>query len=114
MPKVVTEIVTIGDMYAVRRTRTRFLFFTEVDFLNLRGNKPEWKNRDYDYFEWCLTPDINTAKKYITMYGADIGVAYANSVISSVEFSRMLETAKTDPGMADLLMKAKEYLLLKS
>jgi hypothetical protein len=108
------ELVVIEGVYAIRRTsRTFFGLFAEVEYLDFQCNLPEWRKRTYDYFGNCLTNNLDKARERLAKNGSDLGTPYSPGVIPMDEFMAMSELATTDEGMKDLMLKAREFYLLK-
>lgn len=106
------ELVVIDSMYAIRRRRGPWPFYF-YDFLELDSSSIAWQPRDYTYFKGCLTSDLTKAKMALMIRGSNPGVPYAGDLISPTDFVEMIRMAETDEGMKDLLLKAKEFYLLK-
>jgi len=107
------DIVEIDGYYAVRRAYRKFGLFPTCDFLDLGSSVPEWESRDYKYFGRCLTKDLQKAQLMLANFGSNIGTVVGGGIISQVELFNMHEIAKTDEGMQDMLLKTKEYYILK-
>jgi len=109
-----TEIVEIEGYYAIRRSYRKFGIFPTCDFASLTNRTPYWHPRNYDYFNCCLSKDLDKVRCLLAEFGYSTGTPIlGNEIINSIELFNMHKIAKTDEGMADVLLKAKEYYLLK-
>jgi hypothetical protein len=106
------ELVVIDSVYAVRRTRG-FWLFKKYDFLEFGSSPISWRERDFTWFKECLTDDLTKAKMALMIRGSNMGIPYDGDLITPTQFVEMNRMAATDEGMKDLLLKAKEFYLLK-
>lgn len=98
--------------YAIRRIYRSFPFFIkEVNFFDMRGKV--WRSQhagDYD----CFDSDLNKVKSAFVKHGfAEAIPINTKFILTQNEFIKINEMAEKDEGMADLLLKAKEYFILK-
>lgn len=111
-----TEIVNIEGFYAIRRTYRRFGLFTTYKFANVTSSSsPKWYSRDYDHFHHCLSRDLEEVKELFARFGSDPGVSItANDIITPDELGKINKMAQTDEGIKDMLLKLKEFYLLRA
>ena len=108
-----TEIVDMGaGYYAVRRTRRRFLVFTIVDYLHLTISRPQWKRRNDDYFENCITKQWEKAADQMAKYGCGEGTPVLSGIITQSEFVEIAKAAATNETIADQMKQLKEVWIL--
>ena len=110
----ITELVDMGaGKFAVRRTVTAWAgLVTKISFMDLQSSKPVWRNRDDDFFERCLTSEINKAKTYMATYGRGVGEVIIEGVLTAAEIYEISNFAIKNEPVRDLLLQAKELFIL--
>jgi len=97
--------------YGVRKTTG--LIWKTYKYFDKGSNV--WRAPGDDYFNRCFTNRLNEAQEAYVLTGLAPGASSViNKVISLDDASGMNKLAHTDPGMKDLLEKAKEYYYLKA
>lgn len=107
------EIVQFdGGLYAARRTVTSMRYRTEISYLNLTYRN--WEAYDSKPSSNCFKYSLSEVKEALALSGYATGIPISEKmVISPDEFTKMCEMAENDEGLRDMLMKAKEFYILK-
>jgi len=107
------EIVQFdGGLYAARRTITSAVHRTEISYLNLTYRN--WETYDSKPSSNCFKYSLPEVKEALALSGHATGTPISEKmVISPAEFIEMCEMAENDEGLRDMLLKAKEFYILK-
>ncbi|HET8688388.1 MAG TPA: hypothetical protein VFM18_17395 [Methanosarcina sp.] len=100
-----------NGQFAVRKTTG--IIFKTYQFFDI-PSKDKWRSITDTYFERCFTNDLTKAEEAYVRTGYAPGAESSSvRVLSLKEMSAMSVLAAKDEGMKDLLLKAKEYYILK-
>lgn len=108
------EIIEFScGMYGIRRTTKPFLGPATTEYFDLADMR--WRDTsDYSYLKSCFSNELQKVKYALMLTGREAGIPLNESnIITSRELDKMHRMAATDEGMKDLLLKAKEFYLLK-
>jgi len=107
------EIVQFdGGLYAARRTTKHLIYKSEVYYLNLTYRN--WEAYDSKPSSNCFKYALSEVKEALALSGYATGIPINEKmVISPAEFTKMCEMAEDDEGLKDMLLKAKEFYILK-
>lgn len=111
------EVVVFDpNLYAIRKTKYLFGLFKSYSYMDLRMDVIRWRRPGDTYFSDCLTRDSNIIYSARMVVGITVGTPIDLSSINAVTLQESIEMnkmAQTDEGLRDLMLKAKEFYLLK-
>jgi len=103
--------------YAIVRTRKIWCWPLLVEYLDITASSNlsvRWKRAGGEYTEGCFHLDFKRIQNAYTGSGYAPGIPIRGLQLFSVEdLVSMNEMAVKDEGLADLMLKAKEFYLLK-
>jgi len=108
------EVTALNQFFAVRRVQKRFNKVKNIKYLNLQRGRISWLDRSNGDFNECLsTSHEHAVGRMITAGLIDLPAVGSASPVTLMDLVDMLRLSETDVGQRDLLLTAKEWLILK-